>query len=228
MRILAIETSTYFGSVALSEDEQIIGNYSLNIKSTHSERIMPIISQMLRDVRISIFQIDMIAVSIGPGSFTGLRIGLATAKGIAYACKIPIVPIPTLKALANNLAYPKYDICALLDARRNDLYFAIFSPKLKEKCPPRAILPEKLGTLLKQPVIFIGNGFACYKDKILKNLKIEYKLVPPHLNFPTANSLISLVSEKRGICRYNLKEISELHPFYIKKSAAEEKSQRNS
>ena len=214
MKILAIETSTYFGSVALSEDKEIIATYSLNIKSTHSERVMPLISQMLNDVQINISQIDTIVVSIGPGSFTGLRIGLATAKGIAYVNKIPIIPISTLKSLANNLAYPKYDICALIDAKRNDLYLGLFSPTLEEKYPACAISPEKVGNLLKQPVIFVGNGFSQYKEDILNNLNVAYKLAPPHLNFPTATSLISLALGREYI--YSLESISEIHPLYIK------------
>ena len=126
MKVLGIDTATMMGSIGLIDDEGAIAEYSLNIRATHSERLMPAIDRLLKDSGIMPKDIDGFAVSIGPGSFTGLRIGLATVKGFAMGCNKPVAAVSTLEALAFNLAYAEYLICPILDARRNEVYAAMF------------------------------------------------------------------------------------------------------
>lgn len=126
MKLLGIETSTRTGSVAIVEGEEIIAEYTLKSKETHTARLMPAIDHILKDTHLTIHQMDAVAVSLGPGSFTGLRIGLATAKGLCLALRKPLVGILTLDALAHNICYSSHIICPLLDARKGEVYAALY------------------------------------------------------------------------------------------------------
>ena len=128
MKILALETATLAGSIAIVDDRYgLVSEVRVNLKIAHAERLMPSIQWILDASRMSIDEIDAFAVSIGPGSFTGLRIGLSTAKGLSYAAKKPIVPVPTLDAFARMLPYCSYMICPLFDARRSQVYAALYT-----------------------------------------------------------------------------------------------------
>ena len=122
MIILAADTSTKIGSVALVEDESPIAEYTLNVSETHSARLMPTIDRVLKDCGMQIAEVDALAVAIGPGSFTGLRIGLATFKGLALAAEKRLVAVPTLDALAASLAFSQHMVCPILDARMGEVY----------------------------------------------------------------------------------------------------------
>lgn len=126
MKILAIDTSTMLGGIAIMEDSKLIAESRLNVKSTHSERLMTEIEHCLKQSVLRIMDIDVFAVAIGPGSFTGLRIGLSTVKGFSFATGKPIVAVPTLEALAWNFPYSKYPVCTMLDARKREVYAALF------------------------------------------------------------------------------------------------------
>jgi len=126
MLILGIETATMTGGVALLNEERLISEYTLNVRTTHSARLMPALDRVLEDSSIDKCEIDGIAVSIGPGSFTGLRIGLATAKGLALGLDIPLAGVPTLDALAHNTPFAMYQICPILDAKRKEVYYSLF------------------------------------------------------------------------------------------------------
>ena len=118
MRILAIDTSTMLGGIAIMDESLLIAESRLNVKSTHSERLMTEIEHCLKQSGVKISDIDVFAVATGPGSFTGLRIGLSTVKGFSYATGKPIVSVPTLEALAWNFPYSRYPVCTMLDARK--------------------------------------------------------------------------------------------------------------
>ena len=116
MIILGIETATMTGGVALLDEKRLISEYTLNVRTTHTARLMPALDQILKDSSVDKSEIDGVAISMGPGSFTGLRIGLATAKGLALGLDIPLLGVPTLDALARNIPFAKYQICPVLDA----------------------------------------------------------------------------------------------------------------
>lgn len=127
MKILAIETSTILGGIAITDTSTgLIAEVRLNVKSTHSERLMTEIDHVLKQSGLMISDIDVFAVAIGPGSFTGLRIGLSTVKGFSYATGKPMVSVPTLEALAWNFPYCRYPVCTMLDARKKEVYAALF------------------------------------------------------------------------------------------------------
>lgn len=127
MRILAIETSTLLGGVAVTDDSSgLIAEVRLNVKLTHSERLMTEIDHVMKRSGLQVSDIDAFAVSIGPGSFTGLRIGVSTVKGFSYATGRPIVSVPTLEAFAWNFPFSRYPVCTLLDARKKEVYAALF------------------------------------------------------------------------------------------------------
>src|ERR1700690_1829481 len=127
MKILSVETSTMLGGVAVMDSQAgLIAEIKLNVKTTHSERLMTAISQVLSQSGIDLRGIDAFAVASGPGSFTGLRIGLSTVKGLSYATGKPVVTVPTLEAFAWNFPYSMYPVCLMLDARRGEVYSALF------------------------------------------------------------------------------------------------------
>ena len=126
MKILGIETSMYAGSIAVSEDEKVLGEYYFNTGPSHSEKLMPSIQWLLKELSIDKTGLEAVAVSLGPGSFTSLRIGLASAKGLSYALGIPIIGISTLELMANNVPFAPFRICPLIDARRGEVFAAFF------------------------------------------------------------------------------------------------------
>jgi len=126
MLILGIETATMTGGLALLNEERLISEYTLNVRTTHTARLMPALDRVLKDSSVDKSEIGGIAISIGPGSFTGLRIGLATAKGLALGLGVPLVGVPTLDALARNIPFAMYQICPMLDAKKKEVYYSLF------------------------------------------------------------------------------------------------------
>lgn len=230
MKILALDTSTTYGSVALSKEEKIIAEYTLNSNKTHSERLMPIIAQLLKSSELTINEIDAVAVSIGPGSFTGLRIALATAKGICYGQRIPLIPISTLMSLANNVSGGDGFICVLLEAGRKQFYGALYTPSLVELIPPGLFyLDELVKNIPEQAakLVFVGPNIDKYKKEITSSTRwrTDYQIAPPHLNYPRAASLIDITLKNNKKPVYDYQFMANLQPFYIRRSSAEEKLQ---
>jgi len=188
MKILAIETSTMLGGIAIADDSAgLIAEVRLNVKSTHSERLMTEINHVLQQSGLTVDDIDIFGVAIGPGSFTGLRIGLSTAKGFSYATGKPIVSVPTLEAFAWHFPYCRHPVCIMLDARKGEVYAALFqwtgngferlmsessvnAEKLMEKImsgiPP--LQPAKSGEegFGDERIVFAGEGALLYRNKI--------------------------------------------------------------
>ncbi|MGE5576239.1 MAG: tRNA (adenosine(37)-N6)-threonylcarbamoyltransferase complex dimerization subunit type 1 TsaB [Syntrophothermus sp.] len=167
MRVLGIDTSTMVGSVALVNDGRLEGEYTLNVRRTHSERLMPALARVMEDAGVDASQIDGVAVAIGPGSFTGIRIGVAGAKGLAYALDKPVTGISTLDAMAFGIGLAATLICPLLDAKRGQVYTAIYQGLGRPDAPPRRLteylasdIKEILGRLsaLGGEVVFSGDG----------------------------------------------------------------------
>lgn len=183
MKILAIDTSTTSGSIALLEDEQLVAELTICSKKTHAERLLPSIKNLLDNAHTKIEDIDGFALTSGPGSFTGLRIGLSTVKGLAWSLNKPIVGVSTLEALAMNLPYADKPICPMLDARKKEVYAGIYKFQDAEcSCimPDTAISPTALVERIQEPTIFIGDGIQVFKSQIL-NLKSQILIAPPHL-----------------------------------------------
>ncbi len=231
MLILALDTSTLTGSVALMEAsldgqensrEEIIGEHILNIRSTHSERLMPAIDSLLQGAALSIRDIQGIALTIGPGSFTGLRIGVSTVKGLAYALRVPVVGIPTLDALTQNLLFASGLICPLLDARKKEVYAALFrgDGQSVEKISPDWVLsPEDLCDRVKEKTIFLGNGLEIYRELIETRLGSLALFAPPELSLPRAVNVarLSIPKFKKG----QTLDLFSFTPVYVRRSEAE-------
>ncbi len=199
MRILAIETTALVASVAVVDEYRTIGEMTLNDKKTHSQTIMPLVKTLLDMLAMTLDDIDYIACSSGPGSFTGLRIGAATAKGLAHgACK-KIIPVPTLDALAYNIFDANNIIVPLMDARRDQVYTAFFKregDKLTKLCDDFADGLDNVLERLNQyagaeRVIFLGDGAYVHRDAIQNHNK-NHLFAPQNLNMQSAAAVGSV------------------------------------
>ncbi|MBW2721484.1 MAG: tRNA (adenosine(37)-N6)-threonylcarbamoyltransferase complex dimerization subunit type 1 TsaB [Deltaproteobacteria bacterium] len=206
MKILAIDTSTPVGSIAIVEGALLKAQHILNISATHNQRLF-----------------DGLAVSLGPGSFTGLRIGLSVVKGLAWATGKPLAGVPTLDALAANVPLAPYPIYPVLDARKGEIYTALYRMD-DEQVPARlspymAIKPEKLVDLISEKTLLVGDALLRYGDYLTGKLGDRLHLVPPHLNVVHASSVAWLAWHKlrRGIHE----DISSCTPLYVRPSEAE-------
>ena len=223
MRVLAVDTSSNVATVAVMENDLLLGEYILNHKKTHSQKIMPMIEQLLSDLELTANDIDIFAAAVGPGSFTGLRIGVATVKALAHAVGKRVVSVGTLEALAYNVPQCEHIIVPIMDARRNNIFTAsyIWDEGFKEIGEPEGITIEECveacGNFLE--TVFVGDGAIIHKDYIVE--KLGDKAIFPHgavLN-SRASSVAAIAMEraKRGETQSYL----EMKPYYIKKSQAE-------
>ncbi len=226
MKILAIETSTMLGGVAIMDDSKgLIAEVRLNVKSTHSERLMTEIENLLRQSLLNITEIDVFAVSIGPGSFTGLRIGLSTVKGLSFATGKPVVSVPTLEAFAWNFPLCRHPICLLLDARKQEVYAGVFKwndHKLTKILPETAISIKNLlenEIFLNKIVVFSGEGCSLYKEEILNRMGQNAVFASPEKMVPLPSN-VAYLGLRKALKNEFANPIS-LVPFYIRKSEAE-------
>lgn len=222
MKILAIETSTMLGGIAIMDEENLIAEIRLNVKSTHSERLMLGIDSALRLADLRISDIDVYCTSIGPGSFTGLRIGLSTVKGFAFATGRPVVAVPTLDAFAWNLPFSTYPVCPMLDARKKEVYTALYKwdgKDFEKIIPELSVRPDDFIRDIKGPVIFIGEGARIYRETILSIMGGDALFAPPDRDVPSASSVAHLGIKKA--IRGEFSDPVSLTPFYIRKSEAE-------
>ncbi len=219
MTILALETTSSFGSIAVGRDGKLLALSCMDIQVTHSERVMPEIDRLFKALDIEMKEIDCIAVSNGPGSFTGVRIGLATAKGIAMSLEIPLVPVNTLELLAANAFGSDRAVLPLIDARMNEVYGALFDYNGKIIIEPQCGKPEDFLKLIDRPVVALGSGVDEF-DSMLNEMNIDYIPAPLHLRYPMASGLITLLKQMDKP-QYDFDEIGSLEPYYLRKSQAE-------
>lgn len=221
MKILAVDTSSLVATAAICEDDKLICEIVLNNKLTHSQTLLPIIDSCFKKSELSPEEIDIYAVSEGPGSFTGLRIGVTTIKGLAHAGNKPVVGVNTLEALAYNLPYCPYIIAPIMDARREQVYNALYKFEegiLKEIAAPRAIsLDDCIDELeeIGEKVVFLGDGVPVFKDKISDRLGILASFAPQNCNMQRASCVCQVAKTKETI------HYSKLAPVYLRKSQAE-------
>jgi tRNA threonylcarbamoyladenosine biosynthesis protein TsaB len=223
MKILAIETSTMLGGVAImDETEGLIMETKLNVKTAHSERLMTEVDHALKQTGMGISDIDVFGVSIGPGSFTGLRIGVSTVKGLSYATGKPIVSVPSLEAFAWNFSYCEHRICTMFDARKKEVYAAVYrwsDEGFERLMDEVSINPTELVRSLEGKVIYAGEGALIYRETIAE-IAGEKALFPPlHLMTPSPSNVASLGLKKA--LRGDFSEPVSLVPYYIRKSEAE-------
>ncbi|UCE78071.1 MAG: tRNA (adenosine(37)-N6)-threonylcarbamoyltransferase complex dimerization subunit type 1 TsaB [Nitrospiraceae bacterium] len=225
MKVLAIETSTMLGGAAVvDEQDGLIAEIRLNIKTTHSERLMTAVDTILKQSELKLNDIDAVAVSTGPGSFTGLRIGLSTAKGLCYASGRPLVTVPTLEAFAWNFTFSKHPICLMLDARKKEVYAAVFQWKergFKKIISETIVKPSELFKKLVGSTVFAGDGVKLYEDQITEHMKDRAILAPPEKMVPFPSN-IAMLGLRKALKR-EFSSASYAVPFYIRKSEAEVK-----
>ena len=224
MRILGIESSSLVASVAIVTDDVLTAEYTVNYKKTHSQTLLPMIDEMAKLLEIDLDCVDAIAVSAGPGSFTGLRIGSATAKGLGLALKKPLIHVPTVDAMAYNLWGSKGLICPIMDARRSQVYTGIYRFDdafgiIKEQCPMAVLeLAEELNRL-GEKVTFLGDGVPVYRELLAENLKVEFSFAPAHINRQRAGAVAVLggIYYQQG----KTETAAEHGPDYLRLSQAE-------
>lgn len=225
MKILGIDSSGLVASAAIADEKNIIAEFTVNNKQTHSQTLLPMIEKVVDMSGIELEQIDAIAIAAGPGSFTGLRIGSATAKGIGLALKKPVVSVPTLEGLAYRVSVFDGIICPLMDARRNQVYTGIYKmDKGNLVClsEQKAVdIHEIMEELEKydEKVIFLGDGVEVQRETIEKEFKKEYCFAPIHLSKQSAAAVAVL-----GDIYFNqgkAEDAAEHKPIYLRKSQAE-------
>ncbi len=204
MKILGIDTSTPIGSVALIDDENIVAEHTLNIVQAHSSRLMPAIDTVLKWGDITPNDLDGCVVGIGPGSFTGIRIGVATAKSLCYAVDKPIVGVSTLEAIAYNLRWTDGFVCPILDARRREIYGSIFHGGIEwqrltdDLCLPIDAFLDELDSHVSpdSAIIFVGDGLVTYGDAVRERLDEAACFADAILNVPRGATIAQLGAQR--------------------------------
>jgi tRNA threonylcarbamoyl adenosine modification protein YeaZ len=224
MIVLSIDSATESASCAILSDEKLLGEVSLNNKKQHSVVLMPLVDNLLKNLHLTINDIDGFVVSKGPGSFTGLRIGMSMVKGLSQGSGKPFVSISTLDALAYNMAYSEGIICPILDALRDTVYTALYSFQngyLIKLTDYMAVHIDELFTILKEyntSITFIGDAVDKFKLKLKENIK-DCTFAPKHLNLARASSLGEL-----GMKLLSENVFDDLYtsaPIYLRKPQAE-------
>lgn len=225
MKILGIDSSGLVASVAVVEDEVMLAEYTVNYKKTHSQTLLPMLKEIADMIHLELSSIDAVAVAAGPGSFTGLRIGSATAKGLGLALDKPIIPVPTVDGLAYNLYGTDKLICPLMDARRNQVYTGIYEfreEKLQILEPQMAVavtdIIEKLN-VRGRSVIFLGDGVPVYREILEREVKVPFYFAPAHLNKQRAGA-VAVLGEKY-FASGRAESADEHKPDYLRLSQAE-------
>ena len=231
MRILALDSSGLVATVAIVEDNQTIAEYTVNYKKTHSQTLLPMLDEIVKMTEFDLSSIDAIAVAGGPGSFTGLRIGSATAKGLGLALDKPLIHVPTVDGMAYNLFGIKGLICPMMDARRNQVYTGLyrFEDAFEVVEEQMAISVEELIEKLNQygeKVTFLGDGVPVYGKLLEEGLNVEYCFAPAHINRQSAAAVGTLGIQylKAG----KIETAKEHQPDYLRLSQAErERAEKN-
>ena len=225
MKILAIDSSAQVASVAVLSDNAVLAEYSVDYRKTHSQTLLPMIDEVLRMTETAKEDITAIAVAAGPGSFTGLRIGAATVKGLAMVWNVPIIPVSTVAGLACNLAGTDDLVCPLMDARRGQVYTGVYGfdgstivEYVPDACMTIDPLIEKINALGRK-VTFVGDALSVFQEKLKSSVTVPYSLAPVHLAKQSAASVgwlgVKLLAEGRTV------SAEKFVPTYLRISQAE-------
>jgi len=215
MRVLAVETSTLAGGVALLEGDRLLGEYRLDVRVTHSERLMVAVDRVLGDAGWPSEALQGLAVAVGPGSFTGLRIGLSTVKGLALALSIPIAAVPTLDALAASLPYAVMPVCPVLDARKGEVYASLYRWRdgaMRREWDYLALSPAALAARFEERVILVGDGIGHVRSPLAE-------AAPAPTRLPSA-AWVGHLGQSR-LARGETVTPASLVPLYLRPSEAE-------
>ena len=229
MKILALDSSSLTASVAVVEDDITIAEYTVNYKKTHSQTLLPMLDEIIKMTEQDLQDVDAIALAAGPGSFTGLRIGSATVKGLAEALNKPVISVPTVDGLAGNLYGTDKVVCPLMDARRNQTYTGLYEfvkkddayemHCIKEQCAVDLMEILEAVNELGREVIFLGDGVPVFKESIKQQLSVPFSFAPNTCNRQRAAVIgwLGMQMFKQG--RY---ETAVSHaPEYLRLSQAE-------
>ena len=225
MKILGLDSSGIVASVAIVEDDVLIAEYTVNYKKTHSQTLLPMLDEIAKMTELDLNSIDAIAVAAGPGSFTGLRIGSATAKGLGLALKKPLIAIPTVEGLAYNLYDISGLICPIMDARRKQVYTGIYrftDHQLKvvedQMAVPMETVIEKLNQY-GETVTFLGDGVPVFHELIAEKMTGPYSFAPAHVNKQRAAAVATLgeIYYRQGKTETAMEHV----PDYLRVSQAE-------
>ena len=231
MKIIAIDSSGLVASVAYLEDDILKAEYSVNHKKTHSQTLLPMLDEIVKMAEIELSEIDAIAIAKGPGSFTGLRIGSATVKGLGFALKKPVIEVSTLDALAYNLCGLNTICCPIMDARRDQVYTGIYEFLMdkEEHCFKMVSLSDNEAMSIDdlcaklneigRPVTFTGDGIPVYKEKISSILNVDYSFAPANTAAQKAGCLAMIAKDK--FIRGEFVDAAEHSPEYLRLSQAE-------
>lgn len=227
--ILSVETSAGVASAAVTVGDKLVCEVTVNNKKTHSQTLMPIIDKVLSQSEMTLDDIDVFAVADGPGSFTGLRIGISTVKGLAHALGKPVVGISSLMSMAYNMPFCEYIISPIMDARRTQVYNAVYEWRdgaLEEIVAPRAISVEELCAQLTKydkRIVFPGDGVPVYREIIESILGNKAVFAPSCANMQRASSLAEPAA--RLFAEGKAMTCCELKPVYLRKSQAEREAE---
>ncbi|HMK61655.1 MAG TPA: tRNA (adenosine(37)-N6)-threonylcarbamoyltransferase complex dimerization subunit type 1 TsaB [Dissulfurispiraceae bacterium] len=222
MKILAIETATMLGGLAIMDGDTLLAESRINVRATHSERLMKELDHMLSVTGLDLREIDVFGVSAGPGSFTGLRVGFSTIKGLVYSTGKKLVTVPTLEALAWNVPFAKYSVCPLLDARRKEVYGALFKwmgCNFARLITEQAIKISDLLTKIEEPTIFLGEGALLNKDMIINTLNDKAHFGDPQQMMPSPANVAALCMKKA--IAGDFADAMTAVPAYLRRSEAE-------
>ncbi|MBM3305113.1 MAG: tRNA (adenosine(37)-N6)-threonylcarbamoyltransferase complex dimerization subunit type 1 TsaB [Candidatus Aminicenantes bacterium] len=226
MRILAVDTTTPSGSVALLDNERLLGEFCLESPATHSARLFRAIDALLEAAGLGVGQVDGFAVAAGPGSFTGIRIGLGAVKSLAFASGKPVAPVSTLLALAMKpVAEGARLVCPLLDAKKEEIYAALFERRragLEELIAQGVYSSDAFFARLpaRRVITFIGGGLEAYREKLASHVRDKARISgrSPFIAAEVGRAGFRLIREGQGV------SAAGLEPVYFRRSQAEEKS----
>lgn len=230
MKILAIEASGQTAGCALLDEDILAADYNIQFKKTHSQSLMPMLDEIRKMIRLDMNTVDAIAVTAGPGSFTGLRIGAATAKGLGLALDIPLIGISTLEAIAYNMAGAQGLICPIMDARRQQVYNAVYRWNSREEDldEVKAQKPVDIRELIAflndrgEPVTFLGDGVPVYRNIIEAELHVPFHFAPAHLSRQRAGTLASIAMHRyRKHGKDCMVSSDDFRPEYLRMAQAE-------
>lgn len=229
MRILAVDTASGSGSAAVSDGDHLLAEFTTARRETHSKHLMSIIDRVIHRAGLRLSDIDGFAVTRGPGSFTGLRIGIATVKGLALVTRKPVVGVSSLAALAMQAAQAPGEICAMLDARNQEVYFSRYRFEngcLESLSHERAATPMAAIATIREPCLFVGDGAVKYREMLADKLGPLAGFALPYQHVIRA-SIISYLSQSRFEGNQT-DDVASLAPRYIRKSYAQMNKKQDS
>lgn len=221
MNVFAMDTSSLTATVAVINEDKLLGEYSVSNKLTHSQTILPMADSLLGDLNMTLEDIDVFSVCIGPGSFTGLRIGMATVKTFSQALDKPVIGVSSLDAIAYSFfGVDGYTVCPIVDARRDEVYNALYRGEAKTVFDRALHIDELLSELTDENIIFCGDGVLVHRDRIISaNKNNRWQIAPQHLMLPKASSVAykAMLRAKDN----DFDDTYTLNPVYLRKSQAE-------